>query len=115
MGKQERLEEKHTAHSLGLRGGYTERSSSNGSTPELVNQQFLEELGRVKQELSEKSSIIGRMNEEFAAEMEKYNGVFRRLEEENRGLRRYVDLDTAELLEELEAEVEALREDKRRD
>ncbi len=29
------------------------------------------------------------MNEEFASEMEKYNSVFKRLEEENRVLKKY--------------------------
>jgi hypothetical protein len=33
--------------------------------------------------------------------MEKYNSVFKRLEEENRQLKRYIDIDTAYLLEEL--------------
>lgn len=55
------------------------------------------------------------MNEEFASEMEKYNSVFKRLEEENRVLKRYADLDTAFLLEELEYEIELLREEKRKD
>jgi hypothetical protein len=47
--------------------------------------------------------------------MEKYNSVFKRLEEENRRMKRYVDIDTAYLLEELEFEVEMLREEKRKD
>lgn len=47
--------------------------------------------------------------------MEKYNSVFKRLEEENRVLKRYADLDTAFLLEELEYEIELLREEKRKD
>ena len=46
-----------------------------------------------------------KMNEEFASEMEKYNSVFKRLEEENRVLKRYADIDTAFLLEELEYEI----------
>ena len=55
------------------------------------------------------------MNDEFALEMKKYNTVFKRLEDENRYLRKYADVETAELLEELEAEIEILREEKRRD
>lgn len=47
--------------------------------------------------------------------MEKYNSVFKRLEDENRQMKRYVDVDTAYLLEELEYEVELLREEKRKD
>lgn len=55
------------------------------------------------------------MNEEFASEMEKYNSVFKRLEDENRQMKRYIDVDTAYILQELEYEVEMLREEKRKD
>lgn len=41
------------------------------------------------------------MNEEFASEMEKYNSIFKRLEEENKLLKKYNDIDTVYLLEEL--------------
>ena len=34
--------------------------------------------------------------------MQKHDELFRRLEEENRRLKRYVDVDAAELLDELE-------------
>jgi hypothetical protein len=42
-----------------------------------------------------------KMNEEFASEMEKYNSVFKRLEDENRQMKRYIDVDTAYILQEL--------------
>lgn len=35
----------------------------------------------LKDHLKEKNSIIERMNDEFASEMEKYNSVFKRMEE----------------------------------
>jgi hypothetical protein len=41
--------------------------------------------------------------------------VFRRLEEENRILKKYNDTDTSYLLEELEIEIEMLRDQKRKD
>lgn len=47
--------------------------------------------------------------------MEKYNSVFKRLEEENRTLKKYIDIDTAYLLEELEIEVDNLREQRNKD
>jgi|JI10StandDraft_1071094.scaffolds.fasta_scaffold2195439_1 hypothetical protein len=47
--------------------------------------------------------------------MEKYNSVFKRLEEENRTLKKYIDIDTAYLLEELEIEVDSLREQRNKD
>lgn len=47
--------------------------------------------------------------------MEKYNSVFKRLEEENKLLKKYNDVDTAYLLEELEYELETLRDQKRKD
>jgi hypothetical protein len=39
------------------------------------------------------------MNDEFAVEMDKYQKVFKRLEEENKLLKKYNDLDTAYILE----------------
>ena len=51
--------------------------------------------------MQQKNSIVHKMNEEFASEMEKYNSVFKRLEEENRQLKKYNDVDTIYLLEEL--------------
>ena len=45
-----------------------------------------------------KNTIIIKMNEEFASEMEKYNSVFKRLEEENRKLKKYADIDTIYVL-----------------
>lgn len=47
--------------------------------------------------------------------MQKYNSVFKRLEEENKMLKRYNDIDTACMLDELEYEVEVLREEKLKD
>lgn len=44
------------------------------------------------EEVLEKSNIVAMMNEEFASEMEKYNCVLRRLEEENRVLKKYNDV-----------------------
>ncbi len=38
------------------------------------------------------------MNEEFASEMEKYNVIFKRFEEENAVLKKYHDVDTAYML-----------------
>ena len=65
--------------------------------------------------MQEKNTIIIKMNEEFASQMEKYNSVFKRLEEENRKLKKYGDVDTIYLLQELEMEVENLREQRQKD
>lgn len=42
-----------------------------------------------------------KMNDEFTIEMEKYEKIFKRLEDENKQLKKYNDLDTAYILEEL--------------
>lgn len=61
----------------------------------------------------QKSDIIVKMNDQFAIEIEKYQKIFKRLEEENKLLKKYNDVDTVYILEELEYEVEMLRQEKR--
>lgn len=57
--------------------------------------------------------MIKDMNYQFTLEIEKYDKIFHKLEEENKSLRKYGQVEMVGLVESLEYEISVLRDEKR--